>query len=400
MAAVQENNGFEGFTKEMHETTRKIRTELLKVQDIVAKQSEQLFSDNSEDEEEKCNQYDPRLFEDEKFSNDDNHLTKDATLECGKKHKKNEKNADENHESELVAVEVSPSDWKTENMLESHLPSCKTEDTAEKTEEENLIYCRVSESEPLTPQACRNETQYTKPFHEEFEGFTHDDQECSTLNTGPPSQDLFHTQEDLLSGFIQPLKEFEGFTWHEREHSNKKKNACLKLKKELGESYKIYLTQARKWAINFQEKLTKQDRQQLWEMKERQYSIMSHLFVNDHIEWLKKSQVMLKQSFSSFPKNFTQYQDLVELEVAVYKTMIMGSRRRQQLTTKDLYTNLHQVIRNKISELQMEKLLLMSPLYYYDISKKIWQRTSEVLETGKSMINRPRCFLFFVNRTM
>lgn len=355
MAEVQEVNDFEGFTNEIHVTAGKIRTELLKTQNVPAKESEKLLSDNKEDEK-KNDQHDPSVFDNEKLNNDDNYLSEDTTLECGKKHKRNEKNADENPESVPVADELSPGDWRPKNEIETHLAPCITEDTKEKTEEQNLSYCHTSESKPLTLQAYCNGRKYTKP--------------C--------------------------LEEFEGFTRQESEHSKEKKNAYLKAKRGLGGSQNAHLTQAQKWTVNLQEKLTKQDRQQLWEMKDKHYYIMSHIFVNDHIEWLKMSLVMLKQTFSNFPKNFTQYQDLVELEVAVCRALIFGSGKHQQLTTKDLYSSLHPVIRNKISEVQMQKLLVMSPLYYYNISKKVWQITSEMLETGKTLIYWPIWFLLFV----
>ncbi|KAK4307076.1 hypothetical protein Pmani_021131 [Petrolisthes manimaculis] len=388
MIAVQEYNDFEGFPKDMHETTRKIRIKCLKIQqDVAAEEFEQLSSDNSEDEE-KSDLYDASMMEDEKENYVHNCLTEDTTVENGNKHyKKDENNSDDYLENKSVTTDVSLSNKnyrRIKDMIKSHLASCMSEDVTENAEEK--IYWLNSDdnqSNQVTLQVYHNGSKYCKPLQKKFKGSTHEEQKCSTPNTEPVAQDIFQ-QEHLLPNVIQPQQEFEGFTYQDRNYFRNLKTEYIRVREELGMIHNVNLTQAWKRKINFQEKLTKQDRRQLWEVKERQYYILSQSFVNDHMEWLRMSQAWLRQtqylSFSGCPKSFAQYQDLVELEVAVNRVLIYGSPRHQQLTTRDLYTSLHPVVRNKISELKMQRLLLMSPLYCSDISKSMWQRTSEVLK--------------------
>ncbi|KAK3873343.1 hypothetical protein Pcinc_021631 [Petrolisthes cinctipes] len=388
MTAVQEYNDFEGFPKDMHETTRKIRIKHLKIQqDVAAEEFEQLSSDNSEDIEE-SDLYDASMIEDEKENYVHNCLTEDTTVENGNKHyKKDEKNTDDYLENESVTTDVSLCNKnyrRIKDMIKSHQASCMSEDVTENAEEK--IYWLDSDdnqSNQVTLQVYHNGSKYCKPLQKKFKGSTHEEQKCFTPNTEPVAQDIFQ-QEHLLPNVIQPQQKFEGFTYQDRDYFRNLKTEYIRVKEELGMIHNANLTQAWKRKINFQEKLTKQDRHQLWEVKERQYYILSQSFVNDHMEWLRMSQAWLRQtqflSFSGCPKNFAQYQDLVELEVAVNRVLILGSPRHQQLTTRDLYTSLHPVVRNKISELKMQRLLLMSPLYCSDISKSMWQRTSEVLK--------------------
>lgn len=166
--------------------------------------------------------------------------------------------------------------------------------------------------------------------------------------------------------------------------SLEKKESKVKVVKQLGKP--LEQNKSKLSTINIH-RLTKKEKLQLWELRDQYALDASHSFVDDHVLWLKKTLDRFKFCFPSYKKakslSYTEFVEIVQAEFSA-NTIMFLNLFNHSLTTDFLHNGLPRNTKKKFTKSRLEKLLMKSPLFFYDQSHEVWHPIFELQQKSNA----------------
>lgn len=184
------------------------------------------------------------------------------------------------------------------------------------------------------------------------------------------------------------LKQHDAYQRIIYQYLQEKHNSCItnfsQEKKELKVNSGKSLEQTKKklGVLNNIHRLSKKEKLQLWELRDQYASS----FVDDHIQWFSDTLDMFKYFFPTCIKakshSYTEFVEIVQAEVFANAAMFLNMYDHS-LTTTYLYVSLPNSFKKRITRSRLEKLLMKSPLFFYDKSHEVWEPISVLQQQSK-----------------
>nr|XP_053647502.1 uncharacterized protein LOC128699011 [Cherax quadricarinatus]XP_053647503.1 uncharacterized protein LOC128699011 [Cherax quadricarinatus] len=197
----------------------------------------------------------------------------------------------------------------------------------------------------------------------DFEGFK------QSVKDQQAACERIHIYQSLVLRYLRKKLSYDVLSSEERKQiESKVKRYSYKLRKPARKSYILSVTN----------KLSEKEKLLQWKLNNQNSSNLSLAFVNDHILWLDKAVKALKScDYSNLtlkPSSYTEFVKIVQVEISCNAAMFFNRTNRQ--STRYLHYQLPAGLKKTVTRARLKKLLMMSPLFYYDNSCKIWKRLS------------------------